>query len=199
MAGEDETIAAALAPHLHSHGVETLSEKLKLHHAESQQRGRVSRAEPHHVALCCITDSSSSFLSTVSCPLSLPISLRSVFYDMFSAGTRLADADSSGWQMPAVSADALHQPMTDVRAALGRQHFITLPCSPSSPHWIHQPAWQTQRRPHPTAPAPIPPAPPIYTHTFLHPSVNCYYIRQPSYRQPMDHMLMRPDASTPEI
>lgn len=168
---------------------------------ESKQREQSSRAELHHVALCCIADSSSSFLSTALCPLSLPISLRPACYGMDGAGARPADADSSGWQMPGVSADALHQLMTDVRAPLGRQHFITLPCSPSSPHWIHQPAWQT---PHPTPlhqPHSLPPHLFIHklTHTFLHPSVNRYYIRQPSYWQPMDHMLMRPDASTLKI
>lgn len=38
-----------------------------------------------------------------------------------------------------------------------------------------------------------------YTHISLYPSVKGYYIRQPSYWQATDHMLMCPDASTLEI
>ena len=77
----------------------------------------------------------------------------------------LADACSSGWQMPAVSADALNQLMTDVRAPLGRQHFITLACSP--PRWIQQPAWQTPRPTSLHHPLSLP-ATPIYSHTHTH-------------------------------
>lgn len=114
----------------------------------NQNRESKAAGQSCIVALGCIIDSSSSFLSAVSYPLSLPISLRAACYVMVVAGTRLADANSSGWQMPGVSADALHQLMTDVRAPFGRQHFITLCCSPSSPHWTHQPAWQTHAQPH---------------------------------------------------
>lgn len=86
---------------------------------------------------------------------------------MVVAGARLADANSSGWQMPGVSADALHQPMTDVRAPFGRQHFITLHCSPSSPQWTHQPAWQTHAQPHCTSPIPSF-ATPFHPHIHAH-------------------------------
>lgn len=140
---------------------------------ESKQRERGSWADLHHVALGCIIDSSSSFLSTVSCPLSLPISLRPACYVMVVTGVRLADANSSGWQMPGVSADALHQPMTDVRAPFGRQHFITLHCSPSSPHWTNQPAWQTSAQSQCTSPIhsfATPFHPHIYTRLCIHQS-----------------------------
>lgn len=96
---------------------------------------------------------------------------------MVGAGAGLADADGSGWQMPGFFADALHQLMTDVRAPLGRQHFITLPCSPSSPRWIHQPAWQTPR-PNPTAPASLPPATPIHSHTHISASISQALLHQ---------------------
>lgn len=115
------------------------------------------------------------FTPLVLCPLSLPISLPPVCSSIVGAGARLADEHGSGWQMPGVSVDALHQLMTDVRASLGWQHFITLSCS--SPHWIHQSAWQTLRptpshHPHciiPTASSPFPLATPIHTHTCMHP------------------------------
>lgn len=150
-------------------------ELLKLHHMESTHIEQGGRAVLH-VALCCIIDSSSSLLSMVLCPLSLPISPRPACYTTVCAGTRLADAHSSGWQMPGVSADALHQLMTDVRAPLGRQHFITLPCS--SPHWMHHPAWQT--------PCPTPlhqthsllPHLFIHTHTHTHASISQALLHQ---------------------
>lgn len=114
--------------------------------------------------LLYIVDSSSSVLFTVLWPLSLPISLRPARYAMVGAGSGLADAHSSGWQMPGVSADALHQLMTDVRALLGRQHFITLPLF-SAP--LHTPACFGRHcaQPHRT----IPPAP---THSHMHVSTS---------------------------
>lgn len=141
-----------------------------------------------------------------------PLACDHVAAESSAGGARIADANSSGWQMHGFSVDALHQAMTDVRAPLGRQHFIMLACSPSSPHWTHQPAWQTQHSTslhQPPLPPRFPSATPIHslTHTHtqtrtqisLHPSVKRYYIRQPSYCQPMDHTLMRPDASSLEI
>lgn len=78
----------------------------------------------------------------------------------------LGDADSSGWQMPGFFVDALHQLMTDVRALLGREHFIMLPRSPSLPHCIHQPAWQMQG-PTPLQ-QPYPPLPHLFVPTYTH-------------------------------
>ena len=155
--------------------------KLHPHHMDSKQSEQSSRTELHHVVQCCITDSSSSFLSMVSCPLSLPITLQPTCYSMDGAGARLADADSSGWQMPGVSADALHQLMTDVRAPLGRQHFITLPCSRSSPHWIHQPAWQTLR------PTPLHQPHSLLPHLFIHPHTHTHTHISASISQPLLH------------
>lgn len=142
-----------------------------------------------------------------------PLACDHVAAESSAGGARIADTNSSGWQMPGFSVDALHQAMTDVRAPLGRQHFIMLACSPSSPHWTRQPAWQTQHSTSLHQPPPLSTPGSLLPHLFihslthtrtrtqisLHPSVKRYYIRQPSYCQPMDHMLMRPDASSLEI
>lgn len=97
-----------------------------------------------------------------------PLACDHVAAESSAGGARIADANSSGWQMPGFSVDALHQAMTDVRAPLGRQHFIMLACSPSSPHWTHQPAWQTQHSTSLHQPSPSPPVPFCHTYSFTH-------------------------------
>lgn len=119
---------------------------------------------------------------------------------------------AAGGRCLALPSDALRQAVTDVRTPLGRRHFITPACSPSSPRWTHQSAWQTQpsspaqhrqhQRSGPSSPLSATPRHPpntSRTQVSLHPSVKRYYIRQPSYSQPTDHMLMHSDASSLEI
>lgn len=77
--------------------------------------------------------------------------------------------------MPGVSADALHQLMTDVRALFGWQHFITLPLF-SAP--LHTPVCLADTAPILTTLSPWPPAPPIHLHTNIPASISQALLHQ---------------------
>lgn len=120
--------------------------------------------------------------------------------------TRIAAADGRCLAFPA---DALRRTVTDVRTPFGRRHFITPACSPllaplDAPARLADAAIKPSAAPTTPVHRPIIPAVCYLPHTShtqvsLHPSVKCYYIRQPSCSQPTDHMLMDSDASSLEI
>ena len=128
---------------------------------------RGSQTELHHVALRCIVDSSSSSLSTVSCPLSLPISLRLRCFAFIGGTARLADAK----QLRVADAWLFYgcPPSTDDRCQgslwTATLHHATL-FSLLAP--LATPACLADAALNPTAPAPFPPATPICSHTHTH-------------------------------
>lgn len=117
----------------------------------------------HHAALCCTADSSSFFLTTVSCPLSLPISLH-------PARHRRCEHEASRRAQLRV-ADACRfcrcPPSTDDRCQ-GSSWMATLHHAPLFSAPLDTPVCLADTVPNLTAPCPFPPAPPIHSLSRVH-------------------------------